>query len=426
MLVASLLTLVTIGLWATGLLAEYLTALLFFTAATITGAAPASAIFSGFASSAFWLVLSGFVLGAAIRRTGLADRVARQMATRLSGSYAKMIAGVVLLTYGLAFVMPSNMGRIALLMPIVTALADRAHMAADDPGRDGLGLAVGFGTFMLSASILPSNVPNQIMAGAIENAYGLHLTYVPYLLLHAPILGVGKGVLLTGCILLLFRGRPQRTDAPPPAAPWSAAERRLALLLLATLGLWLTDAVHGVAPAWVGLAAACVCLLPRVGFLTGDEFASAVNVRTLIYVAAILGLAALVTHSGIADWVGRALLAVAPLDPSTPFRDFVSLVGITFAMNFVVTANSVPALYTPLARTLADASGLPLMTVLMVQVIGFSTTVLPYQASPIVVAMQMGGVGARAAIRLALALAVLTFVLLVPASYAWFGLLGRL
>jgi di/tricarboxylate transporter len=31
-------------------------------------------IFGGFASSAFWLVFSGFVLGVAIRKTGLADR----------------------------------------------------------------------------------------------------------------------------------------------------------------------------------------------------------------------------------------------------------------------------------------------------------------------------------------------------------------
>ena len=38
--------------------------------------APPEVIFGGFASSAFWLVFSGFVLGIAIRKTGLADRAA--------------------------------------------------------------------------------------------------------------------------------------------------------------------------------------------------------------------------------------------------------------------------------------------------------------------------------------------------------------
>ena len=174
------------------------------------------------------------------------------------------------------------------------------------------------------------------------------------------------------------------------------------------------------------LPSACICLMPGTGFLTADEFAASANFRTLIYIAAILGLAALVTQSGLGDLAGRALMATAPLDPSTPFRSFATLVGISTLFNFIVTANGVPALYTPLAKTLADASGLPLLAVLMIQVVGFSTTVLPYQASSIVVAMQMGKVPAGAAVRLSLALALITFVILVPLDYLWFGSVGLL
>uniref|UniRef100_UPI0034D55E2E SLC13 family permease n=2 Tax=Pseudomonadota TaxID=1224 RepID=UPI0034D55E2E len=74
-------------------------------------------------------VLGGFVIGSAIRKVGLADRIARGLAAHLTGSWFRMVGGVVLLTYALAFVMPSNMGRIALLMPIILALADRAGLA---------------------------------------------------------------------------------------------------------------------------------------------------------------------------------------------------------------------------------------------------------------------------------------------------------
>ena len=428
LLLPAALSAATVALWATGWLPEYLVALLFFAAATVLRVAAPDLVFSGFASAAFWLVLSGFVLGAAIRKVGLADRAARLLASHLSGSWPRMAGGVVLLTYGLAFVMPSNMGRIALLMPVVMALAERAGLGQGSRGRTGLALAVGFGTFQLSTSILPANVPNLVMAGAAEAAYGVRFAYLPYLLLHAPVLGVLKGLLLTACVVLLFPARPQPIAAAGPAAPlsppWSPAERRLGALLLATLGLWMTDSLHGVQPAWVGLAAACLCLLPRVGFLTGDEFAAGVNFRTCIYIAGILGLAALVSRSGLGDRIGGALLAVAPLDPAAPFRSFASLVGITGLLNFVVTANGVPALFTPLARTLADASGLPLLTVLMVQVIGYGAPVLPYQASPIVVAMGMGGVRARDGVRLCLATAAVTVLVLVPLDYLWFRLLG--
>src|SRR5580693_6766850 len=138
---------IAILLWATSALPEYLTALLFFAAITVFRSAPADVVFSGFQSEAFWLVLGGFVLGSAIRKVGLADRIARTLAGSLTGSWFSMVAGIVALTYVLAFVMPSNMSRIALLMPIVLAFADRAGFAARSPGRYALALAVGFGTY---------------------------------------------------------------------------------------------------------------------------------------------------------------------------------------------------------------------------------------------------------------------------------------
>ena len=414
----------TIGLWASARLPEYLTALLFFAAAMVLGLAPPAVIFSGFASSGFWLVLSGYVLGIAIRNTGLAARCAAALAPALSASYPRLVFGVIGMAYGLAFFMPSNMGRIALLMPIMLALADRVGLTEGRPGRIGLALAVGFGTFQLSASILPANVPNLVMAGAIESTYHLHLSYLPYLLLHLPVLGVLKGLALGGCICFLFRDRLGERVEAQTAAPFSAAEKRLMLLLFVTLTLWLSDSIHGIAPAWVGLGAACVCLLPRIGFVSGDEFGKDVNHRTLIYIAAILGLAALVGQSGLGRLIGTVLLKVVPLAPGAPLQDFLSIVGITAALNFVVTANGVPAIFTPMAQALASACGLPLMAVLMIQVIGFSTPLLPYQASPIVVAMAMGKVPQRAALRLCLALAAITLLVLVPVDYGWFLLLG--
>src|SRR5580698_9585138 len=269
---------IAILLWATSALPEYLTALLFFAAVAVFRSAPPEVLFSGFQSEAFWLVLGGFVLGTAIRKVGLADRIARMLAASLSGSWFRMVLGIVLLTYALAFVMPSNMGRITLLMPIVMALADRAGFAERSPGRYALALAVGFGTYELSASILPSNVPNLIMTGAAEHAYGIQFNYMPYLLLQAPVVGVLKGILITVFLWRMFPASPQRIEADAPSPPWSAAEWRLSVVLLVTLLLWMTDAWHGIRPAWVGLVSACICLMPRIGFLTSDEFSTSINV----------------------------------------------------------------------------------------------------------------------------------------------------
>src|ERR1700761_1762276 len=203
---------IAILLWATNALPEYLTSLLFFAPLTVFRAAPPSVAFSGFESAAFWLVLSGFVLGAAIKKVGLADRIANALAASLTRSWFSMVLGVVGITYALAFVMPSNVGRITLLMPIIMALADRAGLVEGSRGRIALALAVGFGTYELSASILPANVPNLVMTGAAERAYGVHFAYLPYLLMHAPILGIAKGLLITGFLTWFHPAEPMHVE----------------------------------------------------------------------------------------------------------------------------------------------------------------------------------------------------------------------
>ena len=417
---------ITIVLWATSLLPEFITALLFFTAAMIAKIAPADVIFGGFASSAFWLVFSGFVLGVAIRKTGLADRAARALSAKLTDSWVLMVASVVLLSYALAFVMPSNMGRIALLMPIVAAMAKRASIADGSRAWFGLALAVGFGTFQLSATILPANVPNLVMSGAAEGSYGIHLNYVPYLLLHTPVLGILKGLILIGLICWLFPGSPKHPQEVAAPEPMGRDEKRLAWLLAVVLVMWVTEGWHGIGPAWTGLTASLVVMLPRIGFITGEEFSAGVNMRTCIYVAGILGLAITVTQTGIGSAVGEALLHLMPLDADKPFTSFLALTGITTALNFIMTANGVPALYTTLAQSFSDATGFPLLSVIMIQVLGYSTPLLPYQASPIVVAMALGKVPAKPGMTLCLALALATYLVLLPLDYVWFSLLGRL
>ena len=415
-----------VGLWATALLPEVVTALVFFALAMLLRLGNAGTVFSGFSASAFWLVLSGLIVDLGMTRTGLGDRMARTLAQRLSASYSHFIAGLVMLSFLMALVMPSNLGRIALMIPVTLALCDTYGLTAGRPGRTGAVLAVGVATPILSAAILPANVPNLVMAGSAERLLGLHLSYLSYFVLHAPVLALVKGAMLVALIVRLFPDRVARSAQSLPALPpVSGAERRLAVILACTLALWMTDSLHGLAPAWVGLAAAVICLLPRIGVLPSEAFQQA-NLRTCFYIAALLGLVALVNETGLGERLGHLILAVAPLEPGAAAKIFAVLTGLGTVLTLLVTANGAPALYTALVGEMTEASGLSPMAVVSIQVIGYSTLFFPYQAPPIVFASELGGVRLRDATRLTVRFGMVSLLVAAPLDYAWWCVLGQL
>ncbi len=424
---AALLVGFTIACWAFGWLGEPTTTLVFFLLVVLFHVAKPEVVFSGFASSAWWLVLGGSITAIAVQTTGLGRRLAALLLGRATGSYPRAVTTVALAAVALAFLMPSTSGRILLLMPIVLAFTERLGLAPDRPGYVGLVLTVATASYMPPTTILPANVPNGILLGAAEQLYGIKLTYGPYLLLHFPILGALKTIALIWLVCRLFPEREALRPAPPEELrPMSPQERRLAWLLAFSLLMFATDFIHGISPAWVSLGTGVLCLLPPFGMVTPADFSARINVVLLIYVAGILGLGAVVAESGLSTAVSERLLAWAGLAPGHDLRDVAALSAIGAGLAALTTATGVPAVLTPLAKEFAAASGLPLLTVLMLQVVPFSTVFLPFQSPPIMVAMQLGGVGIGPASKLCLALAAVTILVLLPLDYLWWELLGYL
>ena len=97
------IVLVTLGLWATALVPGYFASLLFFASVLIAGLQPAPLVFSGFASAAVWLIISGFVIGAAVNATGLDGRLAGVIAPLLTRSYPRLLGGLMLAAMLLGF-----------------------------------------------------------------------------------------------------------------------------------------------------------------------------------------------------------------------------------------------------------------------------------------------------------------------------------
>jgi len=421
------LCIAALGLFATAALPEYITALAFFTIAMLFKIAPAQVVFGGFESAALWLIFGGLVVGVAVKSTGLGSRVAQTLAPKFGTSYLGVITGVTVVGVLLGFIMPSSMGRAVLLMPIAVAMAERFGFTPGRKGHTGVIMAAAFGCHVPTFSVMPANVPNVVFVGAAETLYHWTPTYGSYLLLHFPVLGFLKTLLMIPLICWFW---PDQPDPKPAAAQSSMSrdERWLAFLLLAALGLWATDFLHRISPAWISMIVAVILLLPfaKVGLVGRKAFSEQINYGSMFYVAGIMALGSLVDKSGLGSMLAEAILKVAPLAPGKPALNFFSLSLISTIVSMVTTLPGTPSVLTPLAAQMAQASGLPLESVLMSQVLGFSNPVLPYESAPLVVALELGGERLGHAVKLCLWLALLTIILLLPLNYLWWRLLGWL
>lgn len=416
------------GFWASGVIPEYLTALAFFLGAVLFKLGRPEEIFAGFQSTTFWLVFGGLILGAAIQHTGLGLRIANRFARVIGPGYGSAVGWISLACGLMSFIMPSAMGRVALLTPIAASLAERLGYGLGSRGRTGIMLAAALSGVLPAFAILPANVPNTVLAGAAETFHGVTLTYGEYLLLHFPVLGALKGVCIVVLITLLYRdGRaasPNPRRVEPEAPPFSPAERRLSALLALSLGLWATDFLHHVSPAWVSLGAGIVCLWPGAGLLPAKAINDRLNYGSLFFVSAVIGMGMLVSASGLGRLLVERVLTVLPLAPGASFGNAMSQALLSIAVGFLTTVTGSPAVLTPLAGALADASGFTLKTTLMLQVLGFSTIILPYQSPPLLVATQLAGLSLGEATRACLILTAITLLFLLPLDYLWLRLLG--
>ena len=242
--------------------------------------------------------------------------------------------------------------------------------------------------------------------------------------MHFPVLGALKGVIIAVLLCKLFPAVTRAPDVAEPHKPMSPEERRLTAILFAALALWATDFLHGIRPGWIALTAAIIILMPRVGVVAHDTFPERVKLGSFFYVGAILGFGAVMQESGVGNALGGAMLGMLNVQPGNDMVNFFKLALFGAFTGLLTTNPAQPALLAPLAAQMAEAAGWRIEAALMIAVVGFSTMILPYQAPPVMVGVQVAGIPLRSTLRLTVPLALISIFVLLPLDYAWWWWLG--
>ena len=219
------LLITTITFWATNIIPGYQTSLIFLFTALSFSLSSKEIIFSGFSSSAFWLVFAGMLIATAIKNVNLSDRFSLLFNKLKTPSYLKILISINIFSILFSFIMPSSVGRVVLLVPIAHIVAKNFGFKQGDKGYIGIMLTFIVSTAIPAFTILPANVPNMILSGLTHEIYGIELLYSHYLIANFFILGLIKDFFIVALIYLFYKDKPKHSSLKKEKKPFSKDEK---------------------------------------------------------------------------------------------------------------------------------------------------------------------------------------------------------
>lgn len=385
--------------------------------------------FAPFAGATVWLVFAGMVLSLMLTETGLGHRWAQACVPLFArGGPVRLVAGLHALGLAAAFLVPSGVVRVLLLMPVGQALCRALDPQARDPELPTtVTLSLLCGTYFGGCGVLTGSVPNLVVAGQLEAVTGRVLYWGEWLLWMFPVLG---GLRTAVCIAVVWSlwGRHLRPwsalPAPGPAGARPPGQRRTMLLLALGVALWATDVLHGLAPVYVGLGLALAAVTPRWGPLTPGHLRQA-NFPFLFYLAALFGIGAALDGTGFNGRVVHTALGLAPAEGHWLARHL-ALAAAALPLDFLMDIAAVGAVATPSLLQAGAAAGLDPVAAAFSVAMAVTVAFLPYQAAPCMVALGFGLVRPRALAAAMLLVSGVSTLVLFPLNvlyWRWLGLI---
>ena len=391
---------------------------------------PVNVAFSGFADSTAWFIFAALLIGVLATNTGIAARLANAVMRRVGASYSGVLLGLTVTSFLLTFIVPSGTSRVAIMAAITIGLIEAFGLQRGGNAARGMFLVTTY-TAALFDKFMISGASAITARGLMEKTGGVTVSWSEWFVAYAPcdVLVVIACWWLTLKLFppeqaVLVGGRAYLDKQAEGFGPMSTVEKRAAVLLLAALVLWMTDFVHHVSPAVIGLGVVLVALLPRIEVLRVDDL-KRMNYLPFIFVAAAISMANVLTDTKGLDVVtDYVFIHIEPLMSSTIMATTV-LYWSAFLYHFLLAseismlASSIP----PLMR-FANTHGLDPKVVGLIWTFAAGGKLFAYQNAPLVVGYSFGYFRGRDLVMLGSLVTIAEFIFLVPTVLFFWPLVG--
>lgn len=410
--------------WATSIIPAYQTSLIFLFTCLIFSLSSKDIIFSGFSSSAFWLVFAGMLIASAIKNVNLSERFSSLFTNIKNPTYLNILISINIFSLLFSFIMPSSLGRIILLLPIAAIIAKNFGFKQNDNGYIGIMLAFIFSTVIPAFTILPANVPNMILSGLTFEIYGFELLYSHYLVVNFFVLGFIKNIIIIAMIYFMYNDTIKPSVLKSEKNLLSKDEKIVIFTTLMMLLFWTTDFIHGISSSVIAIVGVLFLANPVINIIKNKDINS-IDFSSLLLIASIISLGNIVATN---DYIKDILTKTIDLFEPTSY-EILNQIIISLFMSFTgifITQPSIPAIFTPMAEHISLISNFSLNEVIMMEVTAFSTVFIPFQSTPILIGLALANIKQITAIKFLLILAIITILFLFPLQYFWMQLVKNI
>ena len=392
--------------WATEAVPIAVTALLPLVFFPLLGIADIDRAAAPFANKVIYLFLGGFIVALAMQRWNLHHRIALSVLQH-AGRNGRTLVGGFMLACALISMWVSNTSTTMMMLPIALSVVEVMQRSA--PGqteeswtnfRVALLLGIAYAASIGGLATLVGSPPNAMMAAFLRESYSIEVDFAHWLLVGLPLCAVFLPLAWLVLTRFLFRidittsdeGRAMLKKMKDDLGVISAPEKRVAAIFVLVAVSWIFRPLLEKLPglrllddSGIAMAGAVALFLVPSGdhgdpMLLRWRHVEKLPWNILILFGGGLALAAAVTDTGLASWLGDNLQGIATL----PVPLLVLIVTTMIIFLTELTSNTATAAtFLPVVAAVCVAAGIePLLLVIPVTLAASCAFMLPVATPP--------------------------------------------
>jgi len=417
---------ICLALWVTNLIPLAATSLLAIVLIPLLGVMEPSRAFSFFGNQAVFFLLGVFMLTASMIKTGLSKRIALLFLERFDRSPRFLLIGILFTCAFFALWMPEH-AVAAMMFPIVLEVSAQLKL---QPHRSEYGkalfLSLAWGAIIGGVGTFLGGARAPLAVGLLREAYGMNISFlawakaaIPVVILMLPLAAFALALFFRTDVAdvkkasLFLREELQRIGA------WTAQEKKMGLLILATIMCWTTFG-HHLGLAEISVLAAILLFVLKI--VRWHEIEDYVNWGVIVMYGGAIAIGKALAETGAIEGL---IMNTLPFRQIPAFAILVLLAVISILLTEGISNAAAVAVLIPLGFGIANKCGIsPILIVFAITIPAGLPFCLPMGSPPNAISYSAGHYSLREVVRAGMWLNLAAIIVLMLVMKFYWPLIG--